>query len=121
MDKERQNGRTTLRHLFRVMRDAELSCDEKVLWGLYRSYDAGEGAWPGDDVLSAHMSRSVRTVQFHRARLIELGYLLRTMRGPKPAIFRAVVPTEGVQNPAPLSPKGCRKGCRSPHPPPHPL
>ena len=60
-EKVKQNGRTTLREVFAVMRTEELGPVEKVLWGLYRSYDSGNGAWPGDEVLAAHMGRKVRS------------------------------------------------------------
>ena len=120
MKERKRDGRVTIREMFEVFRGSALSSDEKVLWGLYRSYDTGAGAWPGDDVLTAHMGKSVRTVKTYRSKLIELGYLERTLRGPKLAAFHATVPPKGVQEFAPLRPKGCRKGCEILHFPPVP-
>jgi len=101
-DKGKQDGRTTLREIFAVMRTAELGPAEKVLWSLYRSYDGGAGAWPGDEALAAHMGKKLRSVESYRARLLDAGFLLKEFRGPKPAVYRAVLPQEATQDLATL-------------------
>jgi len=96
-EKGKRDGRTTLEEIFDFFKTPTLSSYEKALWMLYRAYDGGEGAWPGDDVLAAHMDKSVRSVQGYRARLLEAGFLHKKFRGPKPAIYRAVIPTKASQ------------------------
>ena len=86
------SGTKTLSELFWVMRDPSLSLEEKVLWALYRSYDSGHGAWPGDELLAQHLGRSPRSVQRYRKKLIQRGLLLQQRRGQLPAVCRAVVP-----------------------------
>ena len=109
--RRKQDGRTTLPEIFAVMRTAALGPAEKVLWGLYRSYDSGNGAWPGDEVLAAHMSRKVRSIEDYRARLLDAGFLLKEFRGPKPAVYRAVIPQEATQNPATLGTQSPAESC----------
>ena len=103
--KEKQNGWTTLREIFEVFKGSTLSPDEKVLWMLYRAYDQGAGAWPGDDVLADHMQKGVRSVQRYRSRLLEGGFLLKEFRGPKPASYRAVSPSKASPPSATLEPE----------------
>lgn len=86
-------GRATLRELFEVFRDPHLEPEEKVLWGLYRSYESpNKWAYPGDELLAEHLDRSPRTVRRLRGRLLEAGYLEQQLRGPKPARYRSVTP-----------------------------
>lgn len=89
------DGRATLRDIFTLLRDAPLEPAEKVLWGLYRSYESADrGAFPGDELLAKHLGRSERSVQEYRATLLERGYLIKRFRGPKPALYRAVLPED---------------------------
>lgn len=97
-------GRKTLTDVFTVARDPNLSEGEKVLWTIYRSYDSGRGAWPSDEKLAEHMDKGVRSVQAYRAKLLRLGYLQQTLRGPRSAVYRAVVP-EQPQAPTPTADK----------------
>ncbi len=99
-----RDGRATLRDVFEIMRDPHLTEHEGRLWALYRSYDTGEGAWPGDDVLAGHMGKKIRSVESYRAGLIQKGYLVGTFRGPPPAAYRAVIP-EAPQDLADLDPR----------------
>lgn len=111
---ERRNGRdgrATLGEIFIVMRDPRLTESEKVLWCLYRSYDSGNGAWPGDDLLATQMGKSVRSVQAYRAGLIGKGYLAQRFRGPHPAAHNAVVPEQASQNPATLADESLAESC----------
>ena len=101
-ERGKPDGRSTLREIFAAMRTADLGAPEKVLWCLYRSYDGGAGAWPGDEALAAHMGKKVRSVESYRARLIDSGFLLKEFRGPKPAVYRAVLPQEAPQDLATL-------------------
>ena len=87
-------GRKTLTEIFRVAREPSLTPLEKVVWLLIRSYDSGHGCWAGDGLLGEHLGRSGRTVERAKASLLEKGYLTRTLRGPNPAKWRAVVPDE---------------------------
>ncbi len=93
------------------MRTAELGSSEKVLWGLYRSYDSGDGAWPGDEALAAHMGKKVRSVESYRAQLLDAGFLLKEFRGPKPAVYRAVLPQEAPQDLAALDTESPAESC----------
>lgn len=96
--------RTTLPDIFAVMRDPNLTDQEVRLWGIYRSYDHGDGAYPGDETIQAHMAsvdeqgrrrpKSLRAIQTYRASLVAKGYLTRELRGPNPAVYRAVLPAE---------------------------
>lgn len=87
------DGRATLRDIFAVARDGRLTAEELRLWLLYRSFESREhGGFPGDDLLADLMDRSPRSVQGYRAELLEKGYLDQTLRGPKPAHYRAVLP-----------------------------
>lgn len=118
--------RTTLPDIFAVMRDPNLTDQEVRLWGIYRSYDHGDGAYPGDETIQAHMAsvdeqgrrrpKSLRAIQTYRASLVRKGYLTRELRGPNPAVYRAIVPASrgeesctptdaGMQDPAPLQVK----------------
>ncbi|MFH1764909.1 MAG: hypothetical protein ABIF09_12025 [Gemmatimonadota bacterium] len=95
MSDENKSGRRTISAFFQIMRDETLTPEEKVLWGVYRSYEnptKGLGAFPGDQTLAEHMGKSVRSVQNYRAQLLVRGYLVQTLRGPRPAIYRAVLP-----------------------------
>jgi hypothetical protein len=126
---------TTLDDLFSVMRNETLSPELKALWGVYRSYEnptKGRGAWPGDELLAAHMGKSPRAVQRYRAELLRRGFLVQHLRGPNPAHYRAVIP-EPSEDPDPgkprqewrnkegredeASPKGSPKGSPSVSPP----
>ena len=99
-EKGKRDGRTTLREIFALFRSSTLSPDEKVLWALYRSYDSGDGAHPGDEVLAEHMGKSVRSVQTYRTQLIARGFLTKEFRGRNPSLFRTAIPIEAPQNPA---------------------
>lgn len=90
------DGRATLREMFALLRAPDLEPEEKVLWGLYRSYQSpnGKGAYPGDELLAEHLGRSPRTVRRQRRRLLEAGYLEQQRRGPKPARYWAVLPDD---------------------------
>ena len=101
-EKGKRDGRTTLREIFALFRSSKLSSEEKALWVLYRSYDSGDGAHPGDEVLAEHMGKSVRSVQTYRTQLIDRGFLTKQFRGRNPSIFRATVPSQAPQNPAVL-------------------
>lgn len=89
-----ERGRATLRDIFAVLRDPNLEPEEKVVWGLYRSYEGrnSKGAYPGDELLAKHLGRSPRTVRRYRQRLLEAGYLDQQLRGPKPAWYHARLP-----------------------------
>jgi hypothetical protein len=95
------DGRATLRDIFALVRDSDLSPEEKTLWLLYRSYDTGDGAWPGDDILAEHIGKSVRSVKLYKAKLREHGLLDVEFRGPNPAVHRAIYPAKAVQPTAP--------------------
>lgn len=86
------SGRKSLTDIFAVAREPELSSVEKVVWMILRSYDSGKGAWPCDYTISGYMDKSERTIQRARRRLIDLGYLTQTHRGPKSPIYRPIVP-----------------------------
>lgn len=102
-------GRDTLGAIWAVAKEPALTPEEKNLWTLYRAYDFhGRGAWPGDDVLAAHMGRSVRSVKQYRKRLMALGYLEQQLRGFRPAIYNAVVPETPPA--ASLSPDAAAQG-----------
>lgn len=90
------DGRAGLNEIDRVARDPNLAPEAKVLWLIYRSYEAedGGGAFPGDETVSRHMGRSPRTVRRYRKDLLELGYLRRELRGPKEARYWATLPEE---------------------------
>lgn len=80
---------------FRVVRDPDLSPEEKALWVLYRSYDfRGEGSWPSDETLAGHLGKGARSVQRYRQTLMAKGFLLQKLRGPNPAAYQAVCPVE---------------------------
>lgn len=98
-------GRATLAAIFEAAQDTELSAEELRLWLLYRAheFDDGRGAFPGDERLARLMDRSPRSVQRHRASLLEAGYLEQELRGPRPARYRAVVPDE--EQPVDASPE----------------
>lgn len=89
-----ERGRATLAAIFEAAKDPELSAEELRLWLLYRAHEFqdGQGAFPGDSRLARMMDRSPRSVQGYRASLLESGYLLQELRGPRPARYRAVVP-----------------------------
>lgn len=89
------DGRATLQDVFAVMRDPDLSAEEKVLWGIIRSHETPEkGAYPGDERLARMMDKSPRSVERYRRSLLERGYLEQQLRGPKPATYRAVLPED---------------------------
>ena len=88
--------------MFAVMRTPFLSPEEKTLWAIYRSYDSGRGAFPGDERIAEHMNRSVRSVQVYRKQLLGNGWLEQRRRGPQPALYRAVIPGPDTQDSAPL-------------------
>lgn len=92
MAKKGSRGRETITAFNAVMKDETLSLGCKVLWALYRAFDfSGRGSWPGDETLARHMGKSVRSVQSYRAELLDRGFLEQTLRGPRPAVYRAVV------------------------------
>lgn len=96
----KRDGRTTLREIFALFRSSKLSSEEKALWVIYRSYDSGAGAHPGDEVLGEHMGKSVRSVQTYRTRLIDRGFLTKEFRGRNPSLFRTAIPVEAPQDSA---------------------
>ena len=100
-EKAKPDGRTTLKEIFGVFRESTLSLGEKALWILYRSYDSGDGAHPGDEVLAMHMGKSIRSIQNYRTRLIERGFLTKEFRGRNVSIFRATIPAQAPQPTAP--------------------
>lgn len=89
-----RDGRASLKAIFTVARDPDLSAAEARLWMLIRSYEQpdGRGAYPGDEKLAAHMNCSERSVQRYRASLLEKGYLRREFRGSKPSYYWAELP-----------------------------
>lgn len=91
-----RDGRATLRAVFAVMRDGSLSAGARVTWALYRSWDSGDGAWPGDDTMAGVLGVSVRQVQRYRRELMSRKppLLERRLRGPKPVAYRALPPGE---------------------------
>lgn len=111
--RRKADGRATLRDIFAIARNPRLSADEVRLWLLYRSYETkdGGGAFVGDELLTGHIGKSVRSVKAYRSRLLELGYLERELRGPNPAAWRAVLPSKGVQQAAPQEPERSATGC----------
>ena len=110
-----RDGRATLREMFALVRDSSLTPEEKTLWMLYRSYDTGDGAWPGDDLLAGHIGKSVRSVKAYKARLRELGYLHVELRGPNPAVHRATYPAKAVQPAAPQADERDADDCTASH------
>lgn len=78
-----------------AVRDPRLGPGEFALWLAYRSYETdGMGAFPGDAMLADHFGMSERWVQEHRYALMEAGFLDQTLRGRKPATYRAVLPDD---------------------------
>jgi len=97
------DNRATLVDLFRVARDPRLTPAEFKLWTVMRSYDSGEGAFPGDETLAEHLALSTRQVRRIRARLVELGYLEQgPRRGQLPTKYRAICPDISVLSDPPL-------------------
>lgn len=85
-------GKDTIAAWSVVVRDPELTGDMTRLWGLYRSYDSGRGAWPSDATLAEHMGKAVRTVKACRAELVRRGYLQSQRKRRQRAVYRAVLP-----------------------------
>lgn len=79
---------------------------------LYRSYESpGSGATPGDEVVADQLGVDVRTVKRRRAALIEKGFLSQQLRGPKPAEYRAIIPSKEGTQMAHHPPKKRGRGC----------
>ncbi len=88
----KKSGRKTLTEIFTVARDPTLSPGAKSLWLVYRSYDSGKGAHPGDERVIAHLACTDRTLRRLRGELIETGHLRQKLDGPNPARYWAVLP-----------------------------
>ena len=86
------DGPKTLTAIFTIVRSTDLMPSEKVLWLLVRSFDSGNGCWASTERFAGHMGLSERQVERIRAELIRRGYLSRQLRGPRPALYRAIVP-----------------------------
>lgn len=89
-----ERGRATLRAIFELLRRPDLEPEEKVVWGLYRSYESpsGKGAYPGDDLLAEHLDRSPRTVRRYRKQLLDKGFLRQKLQGPQEARYWTQLP-----------------------------
>ena len=88
----KKSGRKTLTETFALGRDPAIEPGPFKLWVIYRSYDSGDGAYPGDELVGDHLKVSPRTVQRWRAKLMKSGHLTQKLDGPKTARYRSVLP-----------------------------
>ena len=106
----KQDGRETLEHMFKVMRNCELSLGARVLWALYRSWEyPTRGARVSIGKLAEYLDAGPRTVERWRAELIGARCLRRiALRGPKPAEYKTAVPASAATDvgPSPEAPTG---------------
>lgn len=86
-------GRNSLAEIFAVMRDPSLSVTARVVWAILRSYDGGRGAWPSDRTVAEQLGKHEKTVRNARRELMTRGFLIQQKRGPRPAMYRAVLPS----------------------------
>jgi len=87
--------RNTLHDIFAAARDERLTHEELRTWLLFRYHDfKDKGTFVGAETLGLEAGMSGRTVERHRSALIKKGFLNQKLRGPKPALYKAVIPPE---------------------------
>ena len=90
------NGLETLKAIFDTSRGRDLTDAEFRLWVYYRSWQVRGrkvvGASRADSEIAADLGVHTRTVQRVRQRLMESGFLTQQLRGPKVALYWAVIP-----------------------------
>ena len=91
------NTTSTLRAMFDVAKNPALTCSQKALWFLIRSYPPDDGCFAHPETLGHQLhGMSASHVSRLRCELVESGHLTRELRGPKPPVFRATVPSKRV-------------------------
>ena len=95
-ERERLDGRTTLREIFaanRATAEGELTDGEFRFWMMVRSMEgADRGCYADTEYLVAMLQKSESHVTKVRASLVRKGWLNVTQRGPKSPELRAVLP-----------------------------
>ena len=95
-ERERLDGRTTLREIFAATRataEGELTDGEFRFWMMVRSMEgADRGCYADTEYLVAMLQKSESHVTKVRASLVRKGWLNVTQRGPKSPELRAVLP-----------------------------
>ncbi|MFC1791912.1 hypothetical protein ACFL0I_05585 [Gemmatimonadota bacterium] len=87
--------RNTLHDIFAAARDDRLTNEELRVWLLFRYHDfKDKGTFVGAETVGLEAGMSRRTVERHRSALVKRGFLTQKLRGPKPAVYKAVIPPE---------------------------
>lgn len=90
-----------IRDVFTIVCDSDLSHREVRVWLGYRYFDHRDrGTFVSDSRLAEELGMGERAIQGTRKSLMGKGYLKQTLRGPEPALRRAILPGEESQKPA---------------------
>lgn len=115
MDKKKPTRRrNTLHDIFAAARDERLSHEEVRVWLLFRYHDfKDKGTFVGAETLGLEAGMSSRTVERHRSSLVRKGFLAQKLRGPRPALYKAIIPPEDYADVAKQADESLRTSIRT--------